>query len=279
MASELILNFTPTGMLPMKSDTPYVPVSSSEIIEQVHEVAEIGITLVHLHARDEQGMPTYKSEVYREIIEGIRKHCPGLVICASLSGRSFPEIEKRAAVLSLRPDMGSLTLSSLNFGLQESVNSPRLISSLIEEMDRYGVHPELECFDSGMINYAKYLIGKDALKPPFYFNLIFGNVASAQADAAYVGLAIRDLPHDAFWALGGIGKSQLLMNTLGIALGGGVRVGIEDNSWFDSDRKVLATNAMLIKRIHLLASIFDRKIMNPETFGAMGFYNENRQKQ
>jgi len=272
-ANELIINFTPTGMVPMKSDTPYLPVSASEIIEQVHEAAEIGITLVHLHARDPQGVPTYKADTYRGIIEGIRKHCPGLVICASLSGRNIREVSKRAEVLSLCPDMGSLTLGSMNFNRQESVNSPDVIADLIAEMNRYGVNPELECFDSGMINYAKYLIAKGELKPPFYFNLIFGNISSAQADAAYVGLAIRDLPNDAIWALGGIGRSQMLMNTFGIALGGGVRVGLEDNIWYDADRKVLATNAMLIKRIHGLAEIFDRKIMKTETFGEMGFYN------
>jgi 3-keto-5-aminohexanoate cleavage enzyme len=275
-ASELIINFTPTGMIPMKSDTPFVPVSPSEIIEQVHEAAGIGITLVHLHARDENGLPAYKASIFRDIFDGIRKYCPDLVLCASLSGRNFPEIEKRTEVLSLRPDMGSLTLSSLNFNKQASISPPDTISELIARMDKYGVHPELECFDSGMINYAKYLIDKNELKPPFYFNLLFGNISSAQADAAYVGLAIRDLPEKSIWTLGGLGQNQLMINTLGIVLGGGVRVGIEDNIWLDNERKILATNTMLIRRIHQLAEIMGRKVMKPKTFGSLGFYNTTR---
>jgi 3-keto-5-aminohexanoate cleavage enzyme len=274
--NELIINFTPTGMVPQKSETPYVPVSPSEIIEQVHEINEIGITLVHLHARDKNGVPTYKASVFEKIIEGIHYFCPSLVICTSLSGRIFTELERRAEVLSLKPDMGSLTLSSLNFPGKESMNSPSIIQGLINEMEKNGVHPELECFDSGMINYGNYLIRKGSLKAPFYFNLILGNIASAQADAAYVGLAIKDFPTGSLWALGGIGNEQLKMNTLAIALGGGVRVGLEDNIWFDSDRKELATNKNLILRIHQLAEIFGRKVMSSQKFGSMGFYNKNR---
>jgi 3-keto-5-aminohexanoate cleavage enzyme len=274
--NELIINFTPTGMVPQKSETPYVPVSPSEIIEQVHEANEIGITLVHLHARDKNGVPSYKASVFEKIISGIHNYCPSLVMCTSLSGRIYTELERRAEVLSLKPDMGSLTLSSLNFPGKESMNSPSVIQGLINEMDKYGVHPELECFDSGMINYGNYLIRKGTLKAPFYFNLILGNIASAQADAAYVGLAIKDFPAGSLWALGGIGNEQLKMNTLSIALGGGVRVGLEDNIWFDSYRKELATNKNLILRIHQLAGIFGRKVMSSEKFGSMGFYNKNR---
>jgi 3-keto-5-aminohexanoate cleavage enzyme len=109
--------------------------------------------------------------------------------------------------------------------------------------------------------------------PPYYFNLILGNIASAQADVTYVGLAIKDLPQGSFWALGGIGKEQLKMNALAIALGGGVRVGLEDNIWFDSNRKQLATNQKLLLRIHQLAEIFERKIMTSGKFGSLGFYN------
>ena len=277
--NDIIINFTPTGMIPSKKDTPHVPVSANEIIEQVHEAYEIGITLVHLHARDEDGFPTYKNEFYLPIVEGIRKYCPKLVLCASLSGRNHHELEKRSEVLSLNPDLGSLTLSSLNFTNQASINAPETINGLIQIMNNYGVNPELECFDSGMINFAKYLINKELIKPPFYFNLIFGNLASTQADAAYIGLAIRDLPPNSYWALGGLGQYQLVMNTFGILLGGGIRIGLEDNIWFDKGRKVLATNAMLLHRAHSLAKIFEREIMKPETFGMLGFYNKLENKK
>ncbi len=120
MTSELVINFTPTGMIPTKEMTPHVPVSPSEIIEDVHEAYELGITMVHIHARDKvTGEPTYKAEVYEEIILGVRKYAPELVVCVSLSGRNWSEFEKRSEPIQLtgkaKPDMGSLTLSSLNF--------------------------------------------------------------------------------------------------------------------------------------------------------------------
>lgn len=266
---KLIINLTPTGMIPTKEMTPHVPVSVKEIIEDVHQAVEVGITMVHLHARDEQtGKPTYKAEVYDRIIAGIRRFAPDLIICVSLSGRTFSEFEKRAEVLKLegkvKPDMGSLTLSSVNFNRQASLNTPDMIQALAREMKRRGVLAELEAFDSGMINYAKYLEGKGLLEPPHYFDLILGNIACAQADLLHAGVMIRDLPPNSFWTLGGVGNYQLMMNSIAIAAGGGVRVGLEDDIWYDPARTKLAHNADLVSRIHRLAEANEREIMTPE---------------
>jgi len=135
MSDKLIIDFTPTGMIPTKQMTSYVPISSSEIIEDVHRVYELGITKVHLHARDTiSEEPTYKKEIYAQIIGGIRKFAPDLVICVSLSGRTFSNLEFRADPLylegDLKPDMGSLTLSSLNFNKIASMNTPSMIQDL-----------------------------------------------------------------------------------------------------------------------------------------------------
>jgi 3-keto-5-aminohexanoate cleavage enzyme len=265
---KLIINFTPTGMIPMKEMTPHVPITVQETVEDVHQAVEIGITMVHLHARDEQtAEPTYKAELYGRIIEGVRKFSGDLVICVSLSGRTFTEFEKRAECLRLeggiKPDMGSLTLSSLNFNRQASVNSPEMIQALAGEMKQRGILAELEAFDAGMINYAKYLESKGLLEPPHYFNLILGNVACAQADILHAGLMIRDLPPNSLWSLGGVGDYQLSMNAIAIAIGGGVRVGLEDNIWYDPARTKLTRNADLIHRIHRLAEANERKIMTP----------------
>jgi 3-keto-5-aminohexanoate cleavage enzyme len=153
---DVIVNFTPTGMIPMKGMTPYVPISINEIVEDVHAAWEIGITMVHLHARDERtGEPTYRAEVYRGIIEGIRKFSKDLVVCVSLSGRTFQEFEKRAEPLQIdgdvKPDMGSLTLSSVNFNRIASTSSPSMIQALAREMRCQGILAELEAFDVGMI--------------------------------------------------------------------------------------------------------------------------------
>lgn len=265
---DLIINFTPTGMIPYKRMTPCVPVDVDEIVEDVYAAVEIGITMVHLHARDEcTEDPTYKAEVYGKIIEGIRLFSKDLIIAVTTSGRTFNEFEKRAEPLQLegdvKPDMGSLTLSSLNFNQIASINAPDMIQALAREMKSRGILPELEAFDSGMINYAKYLEERGLLEPPHYFNLLLGNIACAQADLLHAGIMIRDLPKNSFWSLAGIGNSQLMMNALAIAAGGGVRVGLEDNIWYDRGRKRLATNADLLRRIHNLAEANERKVMSP----------------
>jgi uncharacterized protein (DUF849 family) len=227
--------------------------------------------MVHLHARDEKsGEPTYKKEIYAEIIAGIRKFDPQLVICVSLSGRNFSELAQRTDALmldgDLKPDMGSLTLSSLNFNKVASMNAPSMIADLARVMKEKGIVPELEAFDIGMINYAKYLAKKDLIEAPFYYNLLLGNIACAQANLLHCGVMINDLPQNSFWSLAGIGNDQLMMNSLSIAIGGGVRVGIEDNIWFDADRTQLATNSALLERVHTIARANGREVMPPQTF-------------
>lgn len=255
-------------MIPTREMTPHVPISVNEIVEDVHKAVEIGITMAHLHARDEEtGKPTYKADLYGRIIEGIRSFTKDLVLGVSLSGRSFKEFSQRAEPLQLggdlKPDMGSLTLSSTNFNHEASVNSPDMIRALADEMKSRGILPELEAFDAGMINYAKYLETKGFLKPPHYFNLLLGNIACAQADLLHAGVMIRDLPPNSLWSLAGIGDSQLMMNSIAIASGGGVRVGLEDNIWFDPARTRLASNSDLLRRIHRIAAANERKVMSP----------------
>jgi 3-keto-5-aminohexanoate cleavage enzyme len=278
--AKLIINFAPTGIKPIKNWTPYVPITPNEIIEQVHEIYDLGVTIVHLHARDSKtGKPDYKASIYEKLINGVRKHCKDIVISLSTSGRCFPEFERRSEVLELKPDMASLTMSSLNFLHDSHLNTPDTINRLADKMNEMGVHAELECFDSGMINYAKYLINKSILKPPLYWNLLFGNIFTAQPDLATVGLTIRDLPPGSIYALAGLGAAQLKMSTYAIASGApGVRIGIEDNVYFDENKTVFATNLMLVKRIHQIAEIFEREIMKPSEFGAMGFYNSKSEK-
>jgi uncharacterized protein (DUF849 family) len=272
--NKLIINFAPTGMIPTKTMTPYVPIEPKEIIDDVLQANELGITMVHLHARSKlNGKPTYKMDIYGEIIEGIRNEAPDLIICVSLSGRTFKTFNERSEVLDLdghvKPDMGSLTLSSVNFNKQASINSPYMIQKLAKLMKERRIKPELEVFDVGMVNYAKYLIKKNLLSPPYYFNLILGNIACAQADILHAGIMIRDLPEDSYWSMGAVGDFQVTMNSVAISIGGGVRVGIEDNIWYDKGRTKLARNIDLLKRIHLIAEANEREIC---------FANELRKK-
>ena len=267
-SNKLIINFTPTGVIPRKDLTPYVPTSPDEIINDVLEARQYGISIVHIHARDEAGNPTYQKDKYAKIIRGIREVDPALILCVSTSGREFFEFEKRSECLDLdgscRPDMASLTLSSLNFNKQASINSPDMIQALAKKMQEKNIKPELEIFDMGMINYAKYLHKKGLILPPFYFNFILGNIACAQANILNLGLMINELPENSIWSVGGVGDSQLKMNIIGMANGGGVRVGIEDNIWLTPKRKKLATNMDLLKRIHTISQALEIDIAKPE---------------
>ncbi len=265
--NDLIINLAPTGMIPTRAITPHVPLTPKEIATDVLRCASVGASIVHLHARDAKGAPTYRKEIYAEIIRNIRKVDKALIICVSTSGRDFNEFEKRSDVLDLggdlKPDMASLTLSSLNFNQMANINSPETIQALAKKMLEKGIKPELEVFDVGMINYAKYLIKKGLLQPPYYFNLLLGNIACAQANLMHLGYMINELPLDSFYSVAGIGNAQLPMNAVSVAYGGGVRVGLEDNIWFDDERTRLATNLELVQRVALLAEARGRKVMQP----------------
>jgi len=266
-----IINFTPTGTQTNRQNS-LAPLTESEIIEEIHEAYEMGITLTHIHARDPLTLEnTYKKEIYKNIIDGIRKHCPDLSICVSLTGRLSPEFEKRSEVLELYPDMGSLTMSSLNFPISASINELDIILKLIEKMDLFGVIPEIECFDSGMLNYTNYLISKEIIKKPIYINVILGNIYNAQTDLSTISSIYNNKPQDSIMCLGGIGKEQLKSNVLGLLYFDGLRVGLEDNLYFREKEKT--TNISLLKRIHTILNQLDYKIMKPKEFKELGFCN------
>ncbi len=208
----LIVNFAPTGMVPTRDMSPHVPLQPDEIVRDVLQAARLGLTIVHLHARDENGEPTHCKEVYARIIGGIREHRPELIVCVSCSGRRFADLEHRSQVLELtgdlQPDMASLTLSSLNFPRQASVNAPDVVRGLAERMRDCGIRPELEIFDLGMANMLNYLVSRNLVQRPLYANLLFGNLATAQADFLDIGAVVSKLPEGTLWSLAGLGSVQ-----------------------------------------------------------------------
>jgi uncharacterized protein (DUF849 family) len=267
-----IINFTPTGTQTTRSNS-FAPLTPNEIIDSVHEANEIGISIVHLHARDEVTLEnTYKKEVYQKIIEGIKKHCPELLICVSLTGRNFPELEQRSEVLQLLPDMGSLTMSSLNFPSGASINQPEMILSLIKEMDKYGVQPEIECFDAGMLNYTNYIISKNILAPPYHINIILGNMYNGQCDLGTLSTIKNNLPSNSFTCLGGIGSQQLKSTAYGLLDFDGIRIGLEDNLYYKGKEKT--TNMMLLKRAHRIMNELDMKHYTSEELKEKGYGNK-----
>jgi uncharacterized protein (DUF849 family) len=267
-----IINFTPTGTQTDRNNS-FAPLLPNEIIDVVHEANEVGISIVHLHARDEETLKnTYKKEVYQKIIEGIKKHCPDLLICVSLTGRNFPELDRRSEVLQLYPDMGSLTMSSLNFPTGASINQPDIILSLIEEMDKYGVLPEIECFDTGMLNYTNYLISKNKLKPPYHINVILGNIYNGQCDFGTLSVIKSNLPENSYTCIGGIGSQQLKSITYGLLDFDGIRIGLEDNLYYKDKEKT--HNIDLLKRAHRIMSELDMVHYKPNELRELGYGNK-----
>lgn len=251
--APLIINLAPTGMVPTKSQTPYVPLAPDEIVADALQCIARGAAMVHLHARDKEGIPTEDAGIFSEIIAGIRAHAPQAVLITTTSGRRAQEVERRATPLYLtgaaKPDMASLTLGSMNFSASASVNAPQTITRLAEIMHDHGIKPELEIFDLGMVNMAWRLIDLGLISPPFYFNILLGNPATAQTSLLHLATIVNDLPPDSVWSLAGIGRYQAQANAMGVVMGHGVRVGLEDNLWLDDERAQLARNCDMIDRV------------------------------
>lgn len=280
--NKLIINVALTGMTPIKKDTPFVPTTIDEIIDDAIKCVNVGASMLHIHARDRNGVPTYKAEIYEQIIKGIREKYPEIVICVTTSGRYYNQFIKRAEVLklngSLKPDMASLTLGSIDFPDQTSINEPLTIIRLAEKMKKAGIKPELEVFDTGMINMAKYLYKKGYIEPPFYFNILLGSIYSTQARMADLCYLVDQLPKKSIWAGAGIGIFQRVVNNASIIMGGHVRTGIEDNIWYDYEKNELTTNVKTILRLREMAKIIGREIAKPQETRKMLDLKSNEEK-
>lgn len=260
----LIINVCLSGNLAARAVNPHFPVSVEEIVENALAVVEAGATMLHVHAYEADSTPTWRPEVFGRIFAAIRRHCPEVVLVATTSGRLHGETDKRAAVLELegdaRPDMASLTLGSLNFPSQASVNAPDTIQRLCMRMrDRY-ILPELEVFDLGMLNYAFYLQRKGLLPLDCYVNLMLGSLGAVPGRLLDLAHLVREVPQGWTWAAAGIGRYQLPVNTAAILMGGHVRVGLEDNPYYDYASRIPASNVQLVKRIVRLAAELGRPV-------------------
>ena len=264
----LMINVCLTGMVPTKVSTPHVPLSVDEIVEDAIAVYDAGARIVHLHARDETGAPTSDAAYYEKIISAIRRERPGLVCCATTSGRDWSDFERRSEVLHLtgaaKPDMASLTLGSLNFTSGASVNAINMVEQLAMMMKEKGIKPELEVFDHGMVNLSKYLERHGIIEGKKYFNILLGNLNTAPATIGSLASLSESLPSDSVWAAAGLGGFQLPMNVAAITAGGHVRVGIEDSIYYDYGRNKLATNTELVQRISRISKEMQRPLATPE---------------
>lgn len=262
-----LVNLACNGVVPTRAMSPHVPLSHGEIVEDVARCMELGVQMVHLHARAPDGGHSADPEQYGRLVEAIRR-LPGgaeMIVGVTTSGRADCSYEARSPVLGLdgaaRPDMASLTLSSLNFLQSASVNAPDTIRRLARRMQERGIKPELEVFDLGMANFARVLLAEGLLQAPLYVNVLVGNIAGGQADLLQLAAILAALPPDCVVAVAGIGRFQLGANGLGLLAADGVRVGLEDNLWMDQARTVKASNAGLVGRVLQQAALFERPMI------------------
>ena len=261
MTNPCIICVAITGSVPTKANNPAVPITVAEQIESTQEAFEAGASIAHCHVRDDEGKPTSDPERFARLKEGVETHCPGMIVQLSTGGRSGAGHE-RGGMLSLRPDMASLSVGSNNFPTRVYENSPDLVDWLASEMATYGVVPEIEAFDLSHIHQAVKMKADGRLPAPLYVQFVMGvkNAMPVDRDVFdyYVKTMARLAP-DANWCAAGVGPGQVVVNEWAIAAGGHTRTGLEDNMRID--RTTLApSNAALVKRAVDLCEKYERPV-------------------
>jgi len=261
MTKPCIICVAITGSVPKKADNPAVPISISEQIESTQAAFEAGASICHAHVRNPDETTTSDPDKFAELKAGLEKHCPGMIIQFSTGGRSGAGNE-RGGMLSLRPDMASLTVGSNNFPTRVYENPPQLVDWLASEMLTYDVKPEIEAFDLSHIVHAARMAEDGRLKGPLYVQFVMGVKNAMPVDKPIFDFYIETLKRlapDAEWCAAGIGAGQAVVNEWCIAQGGHTRTGLEDNiRW---DRNTLApSNAALVQRAVDICAKYDRPV-------------------
>ena len=250
-----------TGSVPTKADNPAVPISVAEQVESTQEAFEAGAAIVHAHVRNDDGTPSSDPEKFARLMEGIRAHCPGMIIQLSTGGRSGAG-EARGGMLPLRPDMASLSVGSNNFPTRVYENPPDLVDWLAGEMRTYGVKPEIEAFDLSHIHQAAAMNRDGRIPGRLYVQFVMGvkNAMPVDRDVFdYYVRTVERLAPEAEWCGAGIGRHQITLNEWCIAAGGHVRTGLEDNVRLDADR-LAPSNAALVRRAVALCAEHGRPV-------------------
>lgn len=250
MTAPTIITVAITGSVPRKENNPAVPITPEEQIESTQAAFEAGATVAHIHVRNDDQSPTSDPARFARVQEGLRRHCPGLIIQFSTGGRSGKGSE-RGMMLDLAPDMASLSTGSVNFPTIIYENHPMLIAELAARMKRFGVKPEIEVFDLSMLYQAVRMAEEGLLEPPLHVQFVFGIKNAMPAIRQVLEFEVSELRRlmpRATWAAAGIGAAQLEVNRWTLELGGHCRTGLEDNVRFDRTR-LASSNAELVKRV------------------------------
>ncbi len=261
MSEPCIICVAITGSVPKKANNPAVPISISEQVESTHEAFEAGASIAHCHVRNDDETPTSDPDKFARLGEGLKKHCPGMIIQYSTGGRSGSGRE-RGGMLPLKPDMASLTVGSNNFPTRVYENSPELVDWLASEMIKYDIKPEIEAFDLSHIFQAVKMSEDGRLKKPLYVQFVMGVKNAMPVDKEVFDFYVKTLKRlapDASWCGAGIAQNQIVLNEWCIAAGGHARTGLEDNVRLDKDR-LAPSNAALVKRAVELCEKYERPV-------------------
>lgn len=261
MTKPCILCVAITGSLPTKADNPAVPISLQEQIESTQNAFEAGATIAHCHVRNDDQTPSSDPEKFAELLEGLKVHCPGMVIQFSTGGRSGSGTD-RGSMLPLAPDMASLSVGSNNFPTRVYENPPDLVNWLASEMKKYSITPEIEAFDLSHILNAIGMHDRNGLYGKLYVQFVMGVKNAMPADKEvfdfYVDLMSKRAPN-AEWCAAGIGANQITVNEWAISAGGHTRAGLEDNVRLNKNT-LAPSNASLIQRAVEICEKYERPV-------------------
>ncbi len=261
MTKPCIICAAITGSVPTKDDNPNVPITVSEQIESTHAAFEAGASICHAHVRNDDGTPSSDPGQFARLKEGLEKHCPGMIIQFSTGGRSGAG-KARGGMLSLRPDMASLSVGSNNFPTRVYENPPDLVNWLAAEMREYGITPEIEAFDLSHIHQAASMHKAGTLPGKLYIQFVMGVKNAMPVDRPTFDFyieTVKRLAPDAEWCAAGIGAGQIVVNEWSVAAGGHARTGLEDNIRLDRDT-LAPSNAALVERVVELCGKYDRPV-------------------
>lgn len=260
MIRPVIITVAITGAVPRKKDSQAVPITPEEQVESTHEAFEAGASLVHIHVRNPDESPASDPSLYARVQEGVRKHCPGMIIQFSTGGRGR-EQAKRGAMLSLKPDMASLATGSVNFPTGIYENPPEFVDALAKTMLDHGIKPEIEVFDLAMLYNAANLVKKGLLKARPHVQFVLGvpNALPARRSIFdFLRSELETVLPGATWVAAGIGRHQWEVNQWCLEAGGHCRTGLEDNLKVAPDR-LAVSNAELVRKIVDACGSFDRR--------------------
>jgi 3-keto-5-aminohexanoate cleavage enzyme len=273
---KLIISVATTGSRTMRSQTPYVPITEEEIAQQAVDCWRAGAAVAHVHVRDENEQVSCSPERYQKVTDLIRAAGSDIIVNWSTGGGAGMVVDDdRAASIKLAPELASYDCGSTNFGRTVFINSPDFLEHLAREMNEHLVTPEIEIFDTGMIQVARDLIDAELLQPPYWFQFVLGVRGAAPATARELVHMVDSLPPGSRWSVCAIGRHQLPMNMIAMAMGGHARTGLEDNIYYGY-RQLATSNAQLVERLVRIAHEMGRELATPDEAREMIGINARR---